>query len=574
MNFDLYEDPITLPEEPPAPKVDQFEDVYKGFAGGVGRGTSALLGLPGDVAEYGARGIDWASRKLGGILGVDVKERADQKPTYGSEDVQKAIESQTGEFYKPQTRAGKYASTAGEFLPGAALPGAGVGGVGRQIASRALNVVAPAIGSETAGQLTEGTPWEPWARVGGALAGGVAGARAVTPIAPTTPGRAAMVSTLDEAGIPMTAGQRTGSKALQYAEAAAADMPFSGNRAAQLNERTAQAFDRAVTERAFGPQAAGAEVAPNPRAIQSGRQALSNEYDRLSAGSTLRSDPQLQADMLAAERNYQTNVLPTQRAAGAQNIEQIRNEIVDRLVANQGTLPGAEYQAIRSRLGRQAQSAQADPELASALRDTRGALDRAMRRSLPAAEGEAWDVNRARWADMRRLEAAAAQSGEHVSPAAYKAAQRQGRSSQYARGQNESDELARAAAEVLKPIPQSGTAPRSVFSNIGQTIVGGAGLGGSIGATGGLPGAAVGAGTGALLGAAAPFVSAGVGRAVLSGPGQLYLGNRALPQFSSDVGRTAIAEALLNTPRRRGEAKISTEKANQERDEIFRQLGL
>src|SRR5262249_16384362 len=35
-----------------------------------------------------------------------------------------------------------------------------------------------ALGSETAGQLTEGTAWEPWARLAGGLGGGLAGSRA------------------------------------------------------------------------------------------------------------------------------------------------------------------------------------------------------------------------------------------------------------------------------------------------------------------------------------------------------------------------------------------------------------
>ena len=55
--------PLLLP-----PSVGYAEDIAKGAAGGLGRGVAGLVGLPGDIAEYGARGIDWATRKVGGAI--------------------------------------------------------------------------------------------------------------------------------------------------------------------------------------------------------------------------------------------------------------------------------------------------------------------------------------------------------------------------------------------------------------------------------------------------------------------------------------------------------------------------
>ncbi|HYE38231.1 hypothetical protein [Methylocaldum sp.] len=72
--------------------------------------------------------------------------------------------------YDPKTVAGKYAKTTAEFAPNALMPGGAV--------ARTLSVVLPGLASEAAGQATEGTPLEPWARTGAAIVGGgLAGAR-------------------------------------------------------------------------------------------------------------------------------------------------------------------------------------------------------------------------------------------------------------------------------------------------------------------------------------------------------------------------------------------------------------
>ncbi|MGM4967438.1 hypothetical protein AB7714_28350 [Tardiphaga sp. 1201_B9_N1_1] len=85
------------------------------------------------------------------------------------DDVVKGVESVVGPLHKPETKAGKFAETIGEFGP---MSLAGPGGWARNLA---MFGVAPAVASEAAGQYTEGTAAEPFARVGGALAGGVGG---------------------------------------------------------------------------------------------------------------------------------------------------------------------------------------------------------------------------------------------------------------------------------------------------------------------------------------------------------------------------------------------------------------
>ncbi len=150
----------------PPPEIGVAEDVAKSAGSGLVKGAIGLAGMPGDVAEYGARGINAATQFVGGKLGLDVAPRESREPSYGQADIRTAVEGVIGKLYEPQTTAGKYAQTIGEFAPGALI---GPGGV----AARAASVVVPAVASEAAGQLTEGTAWEGPARLGTALVGGV-----------------------------------------------------------------------------------------------------------------------------------------------------------------------------------------------------------------------------------------------------------------------------------------------------------------------------------------------------------------------------------------------------------------
>lgn len=177
-----------------------YADIGKGAVGGFGRGTTGLAGLLGDAKQAMAAGGEWIGNKLGlPPLPEDVKRNnamaAFNPPT--SADIRRAVEPYTGEFYEPTTKAGKYASTLGEFAPAAFVPGAGasrflspsaipglrVAGntLGQVIGSRAVNTVAPALASEALGQLTEGSPYEKYARLTGGLTGGLAATRAITP---------------------------------------------------------------------------------------------------------------------------------------------------------------------------------------------------------------------------------------------------------------------------------------------------------------------------------------------------------------------------------------------------------
>jgi hypothetical protein len=139
------------------------EDVFPSLNAGLNRGADALIGLPGDI-WHGARYL--ANKALGYSDPIN-----DILPT--SESLRARREAFAGPDYEPETTAGKYAQTIGEFVPGAAL--APEEGLGKAVAKYA---VVPGAASEAAGQATEGTPLEPYARVASAVAGGLAPAAA------------------------------------------------------------------------------------------------------------------------------------------------------------------------------------------------------------------------------------------------------------------------------------------------------------------------------------------------------------------------------------------------------------
>lgn len=150
------------------------EDVVRSAGAGARSGIEMLLGSFGDVGTMQANVAGWAADKLG--ASPEVKDWAEwgarRATPFGmapdTEFVQENVTDPTiGDALKhdPQTTAGEYTKTAVEFAP-AAL------GNRASLVRRGAQVLVPAIASETAGQLTEGTAAEPWARAIAAVLGG------------------------------------------------------------------------------------------------------------------------------------------------------------------------------------------------------------------------------------------------------------------------------------------------------------------------------------------------------------------------------------------------------------------
>ncbi|RTM13894.1 MAG: hypothetical protein EKK33_08965 [Bradyrhizobiaceae bacterium] len=163
-------------------------DVAASGASGLGQGTAQLLGGLGDLGAYAKSGADYLADKAGispqayerikGIGGfaasinpltAPLALAARNAPT--SQDVQRGIESYTGEFHQPTTTPGRYAHAAAAALPSAMLGPEGM-------AVKLTTGIGSGVGGQALADVFSGTAYEPWARMLGGVIGGAGAAGA------------------------------------------------------------------------------------------------------------------------------------------------------------------------------------------------------------------------------------------------------------------------------------------------------------------------------------------------------------------------------------------------------------
>ncbi len=171
------------------PEGSSLGGIAKSLGTGLAEGAIGLAGLPGDVGQLastiGNRLPDAPSLDSSSILGRVAKFLKDESaktanvpaaqvgsgdlpgsyvpPT--SDQLQKSVEGVTGEFYKPRGAAENIANKIGQFAP------AVIGGPESLVTKALTRAAAPAVASEVAGRLTEGTAAQPYAELGGTLLG-------------------------------------------------------------------------------------------------------------------------------------------------------------------------------------------------------------------------------------------------------------------------------------------------------------------------------------------------------------------------------------------------------------------
>lgn len=187
--------PITVIKK--ADKISQGEDIARSAGTGLIEGGASTFGAIGDLREMIGAGAKWAGDKMG-VSGFKLPSLPEPMPVRAfRQATQQAMQvagvdprisklatvmagpgglsdapttrevtgavTKDNPLYKPQTKAGKYTRTVASFAPAALTPGGPV--------RRAANVVVPGVMSEAAGQATEGTAMEPYARVAAAMVG-------------------------------------------------------------------------------------------------------------------------------------------------------------------------------------------------------------------------------------------------------------------------------------------------------------------------------------------------------------------------------------------------------------------
>ena len=471
-----------------------------------------------------------------------------------SQQVRGTVEGVTGKLYEPQSKAGELVSSPIEF---ATNPTSYIGPGG--MAAKAVTAAAAGLGSEAAGQATEGTEAEFPSRIAGAITGALLPRglmRAVTPN-PMSPQRQRAVGALESEGVVPTAGQKTGSDALKYIESDYGDAPLAGGLAKKAAEKSLEQYTNAAlkrVDRPWNPVKWDQAKTDLPEVIKSSAEKIGNRFDTLAARNSAPYDLQYLNEVLNARQKY-THLFfgPLTKPV----VEQVEGELIGKL-SRGTTLEGSQYKALRSRIDRMQRSTNNDPELKQYLMEVRNSMDDLMERSIAANNPRdigAWkDVRRA-WANQVDLEAASLGSGEmgsqYITPPKLKQAATKtlGDRTAYARGIGDLSGLARAGNVAMTPMPQSGTTPRAVARAVAGSIAGG-GLGYLAGENLGheKAGSAIGTGLGLIAGPAA------AGKVIMSRPAQRYLSNqvftRTLPYIPSKTSSVlrSLPPAVENQP--------------------------
>lgn len=519
------------------PETGMVERQYgKGGSAAMGAADATTFGFGDELASTVAAGIE----SLPGRSGMSRSQILAQMR--GNAEAAQA--QNPGSYLAGQVGGGvaqAVATGGGGFAANAARTG---GGLGRVALGSGLDGAAY-LGLQGAGSGTDlesrakGAGWGAATGFGTGLAAPIVMAggsklvqKAVSPFTASDE-LAAATKVLAGEGVPLTAGQKVGSKSLRFAES-----EIGGQAASEIIDKQGRAFTDAAMRKAGGSGLA------DPDNLAALKARLGKGFDLLSARNTLTIDQGLVDDMNRAAQEY-ARVLPADKKAMFGNLG---DDIIERFRAGKNTMSGKDYQTIRSRLTRMAQSYRnSDNEFSSAIKGLRDALDNGMERSIRPSDKGAWTGLRRRYGNYKVLEKASNGGGEDaaigiISPARLRMAASSGNQSGFATGKSDFTKLAKAGQAAMTPLPNSGTASRISARSLGAMApsILGASAGGAYGGSdgGGLQGAIA----GALAGFVAPRV---VGKMMMSKQGQRYLANQLLKSGAMTSEKRALINAVL-----------------------------
>ena len=500
---------------------ERLGELIRGAGAATARGIADVPALPVNIAQLGAIGVEKAlgmerpsavSRGLAAL--PDTREMLARVPYIGPES----------EYVAPGT-AGEYIATAGEFAGGAGLT-AGPKAIARY-------GVVPGVASESAGQATAGTDAEPYARVGAGLlapiAAGVAGKAAQKAISPAagqiSPARQEAVEALRREGIQPTAGQAIGGTAAEN----------------QLYREAATAAGRARSDQAMGQFTAAVmkrigskSERATPDALEEAATRIGNSFDKIVEGVDVMPSTANLNVMTEAVETYK-QLAP--KASAPPIFENVQAALAQ--AAQSGKpIPASSVKTWRSTISKLTKSP--DPATRETAVIAIDALDDAINSSLIAAKKPKAVVDlreaRGQYRNLLAIERAAQRSDIEgiLSPLQLRTALIQQGRRRYVQGKGDLGPLTRAASDVLKPLPQSGTQPRTMANVLTSGATGGTGFG--LGAVGlGMDPIAA-----TAVGATAAVAPALRNKALASSLGQRYIQNQMLDQFGPLVDKRSV----------------------------------
>ena len=372
---------------------EKLGTMIRGGTAAVSRGMADVPALPANLAQLATMGVEKVfgmekpsavSRALNTL--PDTREMLASVPVIGPES----------EFKAPG-KVGEYISTAGEFAGGAGL----AAGPGAMVRYGAI----PGVASETAGQATAGTAYEPYARAAAAILAPSASLalegslrRAITPNPGIDPVRKQLAGVLDDAGVPITAGQRTGAENLRMIEG-------STPRGQQVMADQADEFTRAAL----------AEIGVNakratPEVLKAADDRIGAVFDAVTSGAQGIPEPSVLTKMSKALDVYR-NTAPKGEVVGIFNEV---NKALVRSFRSRNPIPMKYLLDWRSQVSRMTVSR--EPANRAAARVALDALDAAIDNGLraagrPEAIGQL-NTARGQWRDFLAIESAASRAGE------------------------------------------------------------------------------------------------------------------------------------------------------------------
>jgi hypothetical protein len=364
--------PLTFDEFAPnesttAKAVHYAKDIGMSAVSGLDKGVAGLAGLPADLALGINAGVNWGKSKIQGRPFDEVEAESDRNGVI-SRDAVRAWGSQAAHansplLHEPETTAGRYAQAGAEFVPSALL---GPGNIARNAVT--LGVI-PGVASEAAGQATEGTAYEPYARGAAAVAAGATGHWATAPnAAQAAVGRAAQGATAAQVteaeqlfqdaqhmGVPITRAE-----ALQHVTGGATNLgnlqrvvegsgelrPFMAARPGQVDAAARTAFDN-LAPAAADPSGIGPAIGQAAQGtVQDVTQAINRQTRPLyQAAETQRLGPAVH-NALMGDPLY------------AQTLEEVRNNpALNRTIAHLPDDSVGVVDLVQRRLREQAENA-------------------------------------------------------------------------------------------------------------------------------------------------------------------------------------------------------------------------
>jgi len=422
-----------------------LEDINRSAASGLAQGTEGLASIPSLPGRAMDAALGAGARVLMGDNAPEWTQRPQefnrQNPPPASALMRSTEMGNEVLSYSPETTAGEYVQTTARYVPGALLFGGG--GARAAGGNTSRYAVAPGVAEETAGQATEGTALEPYARTAAGITAGTLAARQSGQVRPFPRARetdARAAETLREAGVRPTVGQVTRSEALRRMEGATGQVPD------QLEQ-----FTRAAM-RTIGSEADEA----SPAALKQAKDAIIREMDSAVAGVTFTPDAGFAQQARQVALQYQR---ATARSDVIPDVRNIVREIGE-AAQQSNPIPLSQLRDWRSRLGELLGSGKSQTVAAAAR--LRSLIDDATTAELTAA-GRSNDVARLarsreqfrNWLAIADAATRPGASGGLLSPEQVRAAVRRSQDWRQLAIGNTTDlgRLTEAADAVIRPAP-------------------------------------------------------------------------------------------------------------------------